>query len=474
MSFVHDIAELVAVQSGGLLAVADHWERAPLRRVAEVINGYPFPSSGFNSERGEQVIRIRDILRGVTESRFDGVVDVAPRAKPGDLVIGMDGDFNSVLWPGEVALLNQRVCKVDVDERLYSKRFLAYVLPAYLKLINDHTSAITVKHLSSSTVQEIPLPLPPRTEQDRIVSRLDELFSEIDEGERALERVQKLVERYRQSVLKAAVTGELTREWRTQRGREAPTQTSAADSAAATVVGLPDSWQAVPLPELGEFGRGKSKHRPRNDPKLFGGPYPFLQTGTVRASKGRITDFDSTYSELGLAQSKLWPKGTVCITIAANIAASGVLAFEACFPDSVVGLVPAPGVSGEYIEYFVRTARESLDRYAPATAQKNINLDILEKVRVPLPPPDEQLIVCSRVREVLSTVDALERTLDEGRLQAQALRQTILKAAFSGQLVPQDPTDEPASALLARLAKQAGEAQNATQRKGRRVRTATP
>src|SRR5690606_16578195 len=115
------------------------------------------------------------------------------------------------------ALMNQRVCKVAPDERFYSKALLAYALPGYLKLINDHTSAITVKHLSSRTVQDIPLPLPPRAEQDRLASKIDELFSRIDEGERALEQVSKLVERYRKSVLKAAVTGELTRDWRKAR-----------------------------------------------------------------------------------------------------------------------------------------------------------------------------------------------------------------------------------------------------------------
>jgi type I restriction enzyme S subunit len=183
-----------------------------------------------------------------------------------------------------------------------------------------------------------------------------------------------------------------------------------------------------------------------------------------------ISTYDSTYSEFGLAQSKLWPVGTGCITIAANIAASGILTFPACFPDSVVGLVPAPGVSGDYVEYFIRTARENLDRYAPATAQKNINLDILERVLVPMPAPDEQSAICSRVREVMSSLDVLERTLDAGRSQAVALRQAILQAAFSGQFVPQDPSDEPAAALLARIASQSAQATDApavARRRGR-------
>lgn len=215
---------------------------------------------------------------------------------------------------------------------------------------------------------------------------------------------------------------------------------------------LPDGWVWATFYQLGEFGRGKSKHRPRNDPKLFGDKYPFLQTGTVRASNGRIKTFDSHYSEFGLSQSKLWPAGTICITIAANIAASGILDFESCFPDSVVGLIPAKEIVGEYIEFFVRTARNKLDIYAPATAQKNINLEILESVAIPIPPTEEQKQIFSKAWEIMSSMDAVEADLDKHFESSSHLRQSILKSAFSGTLVPQDPNDEPASELLKRIA----------------------
>src|ERR1035438_8892162 len=98
-------------------------------------------------------------------------------------------------------------------------------------------------------------------------------------------------------------------------------------------------WQLKKLIELGELSRGRSRHRPRHAPHLYGGPYPFIQTGDVKASGGRISSYQQTYSEAGLAQSRMWPAGTLCITIAANIAETGILAFPACFPDSIVGFV---------------------------------------------------------------------------------------------------------------------------------------
>src|SRR5687768_503536 len=143
MSFVHRVDELVEEHGNALVGKADHWERVPLGSIARVINGFPFASNGFNNSEGDPVIRIRDITSGQIGTYFKGEADEAPRVDHGDLVIGMDGDFNCRLWPGAPALMNQRVCKVSPDESYYSKQFLAYVLPGYLKLVNEHTSAIT-------------------------------------------------------------------------------------------------------------------------------------------------------------------------------------------------------------------------------------------------------------------------------------------------------------------------------------------
>jgi len=100
-----------------------------------------------------------------------------------------------------------------------------------------------------------------------------------------------------------------------------------------------------------DFGRGKSKHRPRNDERLYGGDIPFIQTGDIRNASHIITQYSQTYSEVGLKQSKLWPRGTLCITIAANIAETSILGFDACFPDSVIGFVADPKkTSAGYVE----------------------------------------------------------------------------------------------------------------------------
>ena len=215
---------------------------------------------------------------------------------------------------------------------------------------------------------------------------------------------------------------------------------------------LPEGWVWATLPQLGGLNRGKSKHRPRNDPRLYGGPYPFIQTGDVKQAQGIIRTYSQTYSESGLAHSRLWPKGTLCITIAANIAESAILDFEACFPDSIVGfLADGSHCDVHFIEFFIRIAKEDLKRYAPATAQKNINLRTLSQLGIVLPPLAEQHRIVAEVERRLSVVQELEATVEANLKRAERLRRAILKRAFEGKLVPQDPNDEPASVLLERM-----------------------
>lgn len=195
---------------------------------------------------------------------------------------------------------------------------------------------------------------------------------------------------------------------------------------------LPPSWVWARFPELGIFGRGKSKHRPRNDRTLFdGGTHLLIQTGDVARSKGVIETHTSKYNDIGLAQSMKWPKGTLCITIAANIADSGILSFDACFPDSVVGFIPASEFpSAKYFEYFIRTAKADLLAFAPATAQKNINLEILNAVLIPLPPLAEQQRIVAMVDELMALCDRLEAQLTTTHIESRRLLEALLHEAL--------------------------------------------
>ena len=157
--------------------------------------------------------------------------------------------------------------------------------------------------------------------------------------------------------------------------------------------------QELMLSELGELGRGVSKYRPRNEPKLLGGEYPLVQTGDVANAGLYVTSYSSTYSELGLKQSKMWSKGTLCITIAANIAKTSILNFDACFPDSIVGFKANNKTNNIFIHYWFLFFQEILESQAPESAQKSINLKILNELRVIVPPIEMQNEFADFVRQ---------------------------------------------------------------------------
>jgi type I restriction enzyme, S subunit len=180
-------------------------------------------------------------------------------------------------------------------------------------------------------------------------------------------------------------------------------------------------WRTLPEMAL-DFGRGKSRHRPRNDERLYGGDIPFIQTGDIRSASHVIMQYSQTYSDFGLKQSKLWPKGTLCITIAANIAETSILGFDACFPDSVIGFVADPKkASSDYVEYLLQSIKSKLEEKGKekSSAQSNINLGTFEQLKMPFPSLAEQ----ARIVAILDKFDALTHSISEGLPREIALRQ---------------------------------------------------
>ena len=177
------------------------------------------------------------------------------------------------------------------------------------------------------------------------------------------------------------------------------------------------------LPDLGEFGRGVSKHRPRNDPKLLGVDYPLIQTGDVANADLYISSYNATYSDLGLEQSKMWDKGTLCITIAANIAKTAILEFDACFPDSVVGFVANDKTSNIFIHYWFSFFQGILESQAPESAQKNINLKILSELKVIVPPIELQNEFVFFVKQIDKSKLAVQKSLEKTQQLFDSLMQ---------------------------------------------------
>lgn len=183
-------------------------------------------------------------------------------------------------------------------------------------------------------------------------------------------------------------------------------------------------WPTKKISQLGELNRGVSKHRPRNDPALLGGPYPLIQTGDVSNSGLYITEHSASYSELGLAQSRLWKAGTLCITIAANIAQTSILTFDSCFPDSIVGFIPGNETNAIFMHYWFGFFQKILEEQAPQVAQKNINLKILSDLDVIVPPCDLQESFSHFVRNIEKTKLTIYQSLDKLQIMKKSMMQS--------------------------------------------------
>lgn len=169
-----------------------------------------------------------------------------------------------------------------------------------------------------------------------------------------------------------------------------------------------------------DFGRGKSQHRPRNDVRLYGGDIPFIQTGDIREAGKWIENYSQTYSAFGLQQSKQWEKGTLCITIAANIAETGLLGFDACFPDSIIGFVANPKFAiTEYVYYYLNSIKDYLANKSYGSAQDNLNLSTFSSLKIPVP----SLEIQSRIVQVLDNFDKVCNDLNIGLPKEIELRQ---------------------------------------------------
>lgn len=303
-------------------------------------------------------------------------------------VIAIPWGGNSVVqyFNGKFLTSDNRIA-TSSDINYLNNKYLYYFLINNIELIESFYRGSGIKHPSMAAILDIEIPIPSVEIQTEIVRILDTFTSLITELTTELSMRKKQYSYYRDQLL-SFEEGDV--EWKT-------------------------------LDEVAlDFGRGKSKHRPRNDPNLYGGDIPFIQTGNIRNASHVIQEYNQTYSELGLKQSKLWPKDTLCITIAANIAETSILGFDACFPDSVIGFVANPDeTSSNYVEYLLSSIKTQLEEKGQGSAQSNINMGTFKNLKLPFPPIAEQ----ERIMTIIDKFEALTNSLTEGLPREIELRQ---------------------------------------------------
>jgi type I restriction enzyme S subunit len=217
---------------------------------------------------------------------------------------------------------------------------------------------------------------------------------------------------------------------------------------------IPEEWEAKPFGKLAHIERGKFSARPRNDPKYYGGDIPFIQTGDVTNSNGKITTYTQTLNLAGLRVSKLFPRGTLFFTIAANIGDVGFTDFDAACPDSLVAITPAEGTDKNWLAYELAKRKSLFEAIATHNAQLNINLEKLRPYLLPRPPPPEQRAIATALGDVDELLGGLDRLIAKKRDIKQAAMQQLLTGqtrlpGFRGEWVPLNMADD--STLKARI-----------------------
>jgi type I restriction enzyme, S subunit len=194
---------------------------------------------------------------------------------------------------------------------------------------------------------------------------------------------------------------------------------------------IPRDWTVIPLSDLADVDRGKFMHRPRNDPRFYGGEHPFVQTGDVAAADGRVLNtFSQTLNDRGASVSQEFPEGTIAITIAANIADTAILGRPMYFPDSIVGaIVKLPNVI-RYFELWIRYRRNWLNAQAPQSAQKNINLETLRPLLIPVPNPDEQ----HEIAKIYDLLDSRIQSEEAYLSKLKAIKKGLMQDLLTGRL----------------------------------------
>ena len=377
--------------------IPQDWEVKPIKQVYRFQTGWTPATSDESNFEGDNIwVNISDMKQRIIYDSAKHISDKAVAissmniSPKGSLLYAFKLSVGAVAFCGKDLYTNEAIATFLSCEN--SLEYLFYAAPIFI-IENANENIYGAKLLNQQLINNAKIVVPPIGEQQRIASYLDSKCSKIDS---IIEKQQAVIEKlkeYKLSVITEAVTKGLN------------PVVEMKDSGVEWIGEVPKHWGVVKLKYATNIMRGKFNHRPRNDPRYYDGKYPFVQTGDVARANKFINSYSQSLNELGYSVSKEFPKGSICMTIAANIGDVAVLNFDACFPDSVVGFVATDKVYWEFLYNVLKSMKSQFMRNAIISTQMNLNIEIVKEEFIPIAPFEEQKEVVLFLNKKCDAID---------------------------------------------------------------------
>lgn len=395
-------------------------DKAPsLNGKIEVLSGFAFPSSGFNQLDGMPLIRIRDLGGRTTEVRFRGAYDTAYRVTKGELLVGMDGDFEVYRWEGDDALLNQRVCKILSASRDVDQGFLYWYLKPKIAEIHRRTPQTTVRHLSTKDIYAIAEPPVGFPEQEVIAQILDTLDTAIRETEALIDKLKAVKQGLLHDLLTRGIDAN---------GQLRPPQNEAPQLYKESPLGwIPREWDALRLDAVAARGSG---HTPSKDvPSYWNGGVKWVSLAdSHRLDRIYIHETDKEISELGIANSSavLHPEGTVILSRDAGIGKSAILGCDMAVSQHFMAWRCGEKLNNLFLYFYLQREKPRFEAIAMGSTIKTIGLPFFKSYEIAVPPRREQDQAAAILMETEQDLLAHAAELEKLRQQKIGLMDDLL------------------------------------------------
>ena len=361
---------------------------------------------------------------------------------------------------GKIAKTKTPLCFSQDSQALVEKvsfthpDYMLYYLSQAVQLFKHISRGTTISGVTKKQLSQLPLPLPPLNEQHRIVSKIESIFAQIDAAKEALDRAKILLKQSRQSVLKSAFEGKLVPQDPNDESIDVLLKRTHGDSKNIVFKNenFPKGWLNCKIDNICELIGGGTPSR--KNLEYFSGNIVWLTPTQISKNKIKIiNNSKEKITELGLKKSsaKLISKYSVLLTSRATIGYVAIAGTEVATNQGFASFVCSDAIFNYYLAYWLSSKKNLLESQATGTTFKEISKSKLRELQISLPPLLEQKRIVSKIESIFDRIDATDKIVKDSLTRLDLLKKSVLKKAFEGKLVPQDPNDEPASVLLKRI-----------------------